>query len=145
VRLIDFNPVRGTTSALLFDWDELAYPPHPSDSNGHPQPPPLANGAPFHASVNSAPFYADANGAPLHTSSNGVLDCTNGQVGREEGLLGRAVDEFEFRIVESEGNAIQPNLAACSVPYDMVDMSEGGAIDALLQQLQAAELEQGEE
>ena len=25
VRLMDFNPVRGSTAPLLFDWDELGY------------------------------------------------------------------------------------------------------------------------
>lgn len=56
------------------------------------------------------------------------------------GVLSWCSDGVELRLVV-QPNSVYQNAPRGGIPYDMVDQSEGGPMDALLARLQAAELQ----
>mmetsp|Transcript_29442 Transcript_29442/g.83022 ORF Transcript_29442/g.83022 Transcript_29442/m.83022 type:complete len:376 (+) Transcript_29442:188-1315(+) len=94
VYIMDFNPVGGTTQALLFEWEELPY---------------------------SLEALAAGSAAP---GGSGGQPWAEGEV--------------DVRFI-TQPVAIRPGArAAYGVPYDLVDTSQGSAIDELIKSMQQA-------
>jgi hypothetical protein len=157
VRLVDFNPIGGTTSPLLFDWDELSYS--------------LAGTAASHGtqlSAAAAILRRDEEPDPVHVPEPGFAAHINGNghacgvacpLGGADKLAGAdtgeessasvhqhrdvssaASSEIMFRF-NTHGARVAPSTAVYGAPYDMVDCSDGSALSALLQKLTASQTE----
>lgn len=143
VKLVDFNPVGGTTSPLLFSWDQLGYgaaeSPDRHENAAHEPQNAEARG---NGAAMEGPLQARENGSTGNAGSeaNGAVD-RRGE-GAQAGLL--ESQGVLFRIVE-EPNRVQPNMPMYGVPFDMVDTSEGSAVDDLLQRLREAQLQETSE
>ncbi|DBB11097.1 TPA: hypothetical protein ACH3X3_006556 [Trebouxia sp. C0006] len=110
VRLMDFNPVRGSTAPLLFDWDELGYG----------------------GSRANAAHEQDANARNGHARMRASAPAINGDASAA------SAKPLDFRIL-TEPIAMRPNKGAYGVPFDLVDTSQGSAMSEMLQQLQEAD------
>ena len=90
IKLIDFNPIGGTTTALLFEWAEF----------------------------------------------ESLLDCNSKSVSASAVEKGRVEGAgVAFRIIKDDV-ALRPDTALYGVPFDFIDMSEGSALSALMEQAQ---------
>lgn len=154
VRLLDFNPIGGTTSPLLFDWEELPYsiasPPSPPEASSNAAEHTAGTVADSHdseahdAASHSAAAAPGSQGRPEATAhANGRPSSTNGGAtasesfgAREEGGAGRKGAEEIFFRLNTGGAVLRPMSAAYGAPYDMVDTSDGSAISEMLRQLQ---------
>ncbi len=158
VRLIDFNPIGGTTSPLLFDWAELPYalpssadePDSSSAATTAESPESMTNDTGDRSAEEASPVRqpgeqpsASEGGAsspdragergPSHAESNGTA---SGSGITEEGAAGNGwPGEIEFRL-NTDGAVMRPSVAAYGAPFDMVDNSDGSAISELLRRLQ---------
>lgn len=148
VKLVDFNPIGGATSPLLFSWEELPF----SDVLQHAEGRPCAQHA-AEEDFRQARVAGDA-GVVLPKSEDGSQQAQQAQhVGatqqQDVGVMGCCDSTecqggvpsalpppppFEFRII-SEPVALRPNKVAYGVPYDFVDASEGSALSQLMEQL----------
>lgn len=216
VRLLDFNPIGGTTSPLLFTWQELGYAgcEQSSQAGKKPRAPTTVSGVLTepdgavvaspddlsyrqHAQVSEAAsisreieeqnrtqeggsccgaeegsreeckVQSEAKGdleslltergvrleagsssweQILGSSSESASSVQNGEGGsrRLEPGNGECHAGLDFRIV-LETNRVQPNMPTFGVPFDLVDRSEGGACDELLQKLREVQLLQERE
>lgn len=163
MRLIDFNPVGGTTSPLLFDWEELRYeglPPaqHEDACAGEPdgavsaQQQTAAGAAEAEGAAQSrgapepAGHAAAAEGDAEVLSREGVNGSrVPGVDGEQHGSNGHGAGEagtgeILFRLAPPDGQ-LRPGAAAYGAPYDMADLSDGGAIAELLRKLQVEQQE----
>ncbi len=160
VRLIDFNPIGGTTSPLLFDWAELPYslPSHPASSSAHDEPSASDGKDPIGATPNGRcappPEAAGPSSGPQgepsqgEESFSGTTAEVSSQVGRHASNRAGAQENVEeggqqadimFRL-NTDGAVMRPSSAAYGAPYDMVDISDGSAISELLRRLQTEEI-----
>lgn len=164
VRLIDFNPIGGTTSPLLFDWAELNYSlptqhafssehNEPSASNGHSATEGTPNGrcSPLTEAVSPSSGPQDEPsdcvtgssqslaGSLAGVSSQGGRHVHTGAAGELESVEGVQQGEILFRL-NTDGAVMRPSLAAYGAPYDMVDTSDGSAISDLLSRLHTEEV-----
>eukprot|EP00958_Prasinococcus_capsulatus_P024842 scaffold3970_cov417-Prasinococcus_capsulatus_cf.AAC.5 len=119
VRLVDFNTWGGATLPLLFTWDELgtseslAFGQH----KDHPQS----------RSANVAePLLGASQGDGLREKT--LPGSTS------EGEDGEQDEVPLLRLVKSSEQVVRPGLRT-SVPLDLVDPTEGGALDALYQRM----------
>lgn len=159
VRLIDFNPIGGTTSPLLFDWTELPYslPTQSASRSAHDEPSASNGSDPTEGTPNgSCASPADATGP----SSGSLGEPSEGETGPSEraaefsqnGTHGSAragerdnvergwqQGEILFRL-NTDGAVMRPSSAAYGAPYDMVDTCDGSAISELLRRLQTEEV-----
>ena len=162
MRLIDFNPVFGTTSPLLFDWDELPYGAAPTpaaperaqhdgceQSQAALQPASPADAQPAAwpaASVNGDSTSHASIGGWMPSAITGDTSDMQELTGAGEGQAHAnghsqpaGVDpsscEVLFRFASAD-SALRPNAAVYGAPFEMADMSQGGAIDELLKRLQ---------
>jgi hypothetical protein len=149
VRLVDFNPIGGSTSPLLFDWEELRYgvsvaqPDQAASQQGGVDGLPGAED-PSAAHGQASEETAGCEG-PSHRAAQGRS--TNGsRASAERGPgeppcggsgNGHAAGDTEilFRLAPAEGR-LRPGAAAYGAPFDMADLSEGGAIAEMLKKLQ---------
>lgn len=117
VKVIDFNPVGGTTSPLLFSWQELGW------AQGLAEP--RENGAAAEAAL--AAHGGGASGADgLEDQLGGRQQEVNGH--RQQVGQGAAVPLV--RIVDGP-HSIQPGeRSACAMPFDMLMLGSHGAGDA---------------
>ena len=164
MRLIDFNPIGGTTSPLLFDWDELPYTmPAPSPRSNEPESSSsaaanstesMANGTGERPTVAASPTRQPGEEEISASAGEATADERAGRVGSHEGSNGSASGdtralqqgeaasgwpgEIQFRLNRG-GAVVRPNVAAYGAPFDMVDNSEGSAISDLLRRLQTEE------
>ncbi|KAL0048552.1 hypothetical protein WJX82_005697 [Trebouxia sp. C0006] len=99
VRLMDFNPVRGSTAPLLFDWDELGYG----------------------GSRANAAHEQDANARNGHARMRASAPAINGDASAA------SAKPLDFRIL-TEPIAMRPNKGAYGVPFDLVDTSQGSNV-----------------
>eukprot|EP00899_Mesostigma_viride_P014970 jgi/Mesvir1/23474/Mv22323-RA.1 len=123
VKIIDFNPLGGSTNPLLFTWEELTM---------RGGPPPCHILAPT----------THAQGHDRACSDNGAAACCQGDSGahRDAAASGGAPEAVEFRVVTSQEGVILPGWKnMCGVPLDLYDMSEGSAIEQMISRLKAEE------
>ncbi|CAL8471972.1 g11514 [Coccomyxa elongata] len=160
VRLIDFNPIGGTTSPLLFDWAELPYslPTQPASSSAHDEPSASggkdSTGAPPNGRCAPPPEAAGPPSGPQGEPSQGE-ESTSGRTAEVLSQVGRhASDRADAREnmgergqqgdilfrLNTDGAVMRPSSAAYGAPYDMVDTSDGSAISELLRRLQTEEV-----
>lgn len=141
IKLIDFNPVYGTTSPLLFSWEELQWstsrmtgaaeiseedPPESMRENGG-----LSFGAlclsdhakTVESSCNDDRLRNDAGSQEEDPTRNALADDPSG---------------IEMRLI-AEDTPIRPVKAVYGIPYDFIDMEEGSALSSLLKETQGAE------
>lgn len=196
MRLLDFNPIGGTTSALLFTWEELGYymtpdPPasepralpaeacpadlaaQPGTNGTHSAAHVLANlreGSSEH--LPSAALSHSAAGVPgsvgqqdrrasngigsAHMSGNGPENSAKGaseasgqqeirRVSKGNGSAhasGHEQAEILVRFSQPGSDMLRPASALYGAPYDMADLSKGGAIADMLRRMQTQQ-EQG--
>ena len=164
---MDFNPIGGTTSPLLFDWAELPY----TLSSPSPRSDELQSSGSAAAVAESTDSIANGTGdtsadaaSPVRPSGGGssaspgveTEEQTAGGVSSHEGSNGSASGngnahehgeaasgwpgEIEFRL-NTGGAVMRPSVAAYGAPFDMVDNSEGSAISELLRRLQTEEVD----
>ncbi|KAA6426686.1 MAG: cell division cycle protein [Trebouxia sp. A1-2] len=110
VRLMDFNPIGGSTAPLLFDWDELGYG----------------------GSKANAAHEQDANAQNGHAQMSASATVISG------GASAASAMPLDFRVL-TEAIAMRPNKGAYGVPFDLVDTSQGSALSEMLEQLQEAD------
>ncbi len=160
VRLIDFNPIGGTTSPLLFDWAELRYslPSHPasrtahdehSASNGIDPTGSTTNGthaSPAEAAGSSSRPRGEPpegkggpSGGAAEVLSQAQRQASSSAVGEQESIETGQQGEILFRL-NTDGAVMGPSSAVYGAPYDMVDTSDGSAISELLRRLQTEEV-----
>ena len=166
VRLVDFNPVGGTTAPLLFDWRELGFMTEPeaepkaeaeaeAEAETEPAAEPAAGPAAEEGAAGGEP--AAAGGASPGAREEYLeqlrrlrsLAVAEGHVSAgasdEGGPLPPAArlpapppaGQVQVRVV-MEPVHIRPVKMAYGVPYDLVDGSEGSALDALRSQAAGA-------
>ena len=169
IRLLDFNPVGGATSPLLFTWEELGYPENsPSD---HPEPhqaqsasaePRLAQLNTEHAAegneassglaareteaAHEAPHsmsgQADSAAAVSQDTLQHAKQATDNSAGNGNGNgHGCSVEHAEIlvRFAEPGSSMLRPASALYGAPYDMADLSEGSAISEMLRKMETQE------
>lgn len=117
VKIVDFNPAGGTTSALLFTWEELeeaeAEQGAAHDANAAPPPPSPPMGGVVGGDGAAAPPHQD--GAHQHS-----------------GRLWRPSQQVLVRIVD-DASLVQPGeKAACGMPFDMLMLQDRGAVQDMI-------------
>ena len=169
IRLLDFNPVGGAISPLLFTWEELGYPVGSSDKPELDHPQSLSAEA-LSAQQDLQPAtesHADALG-PISTqresppeaashSTNGQADSASASPESRLQLTARAADMgtengnghgngdaaeqagILVRFAEPGSSMLRPASALYGAPYDMADLSEGSAISEMLRKMQTQE------
>jgi hypothetical protein len=134
VKLIDFNPLGGTTSPLLFTWEELLptqQAPHADAVNedvrvwggtdpGHQQQEQGGGTDPGHQQQ-------EQGGGGKTSRQQQGWDGSSGQV--------------ELKIVDKEP-PMRPTKALYGLPFDFVDSSEGAPMEALLREMQQQQQQQ---
>lgn len=122
IRIIDFNPAFGTTSALLFSWEELLSTSKNSIVHVEPRKDKALSG--------------DINRCDNKAEYVSMLCVEEDEARRHKETISPEAN-IEFRII-SEELPIRPAKMIYGVPYDFVDDKEGGALSALLEQAENA-------
>lgn len=127
--MLDFSPVGGTTTPLLFSWEELGYTDE--EENG------------YLTEVVTGMCDAHSPGNPSD-DENRLIDQSLAD-GQRSGLDHKPTDQrpssILFRVVQEE-NRVQPNFPQGGVPYDMV---QEDVYEDLLAKLQRSALHQDQE
>lgn len=109
VKIVDFNPIGGTTSPLLFDWEELYSPEElPAAASQEQQAPASAASSSSSAPAASADAEAEEEAA-----------------------------EVIVRIIEDASKLQAGQRTAVAMPYDMLGLAN--TVDDIMQQMQRAE------
>lgn len=147
---MDFNPIGGSTSPLLFDWEELHYavpaaqpdqaPPLQGAAEGLPNaeaPTVIAGQRREETAACTSHPEGEAEGRSITSSGRTAAARSPGEQPGGGSGNGHAAGEGEilFRLAPAEGR-LRPGVAAYGAPYDMADLGEGGAIAELLRKLQ---------
>lgn len=155
VRLMDFNPVGGTTSPLLFNWDELPFelPAGTAAAEptlaAHEQPAveTSCSGVELTAAATDSSVPQERScpcGSPTATASSSTSrgeaeenqgNDWNGLGGNEHEVGQGGSNEILFRLATADSR-LRPSAAVYGAPFEMADLSKGGAIDALISKLQ---------
>lgn len=149
VRLVDFNPVGGTTAPLLFTWEELGLEEYIAGSCLHEIGVALHDHAQEDKedlqqqdSGNGAGLVMDTKCTPTEATT-----CVSNHVpaadpdtptGSSDATAAAAVP---VRFI-TDPIGIQPNKIAYMVPYDFVDDGPGGAAEGLWERLGALNIAQ---
>lgn len=159
-KLLDFNPIFGTTSPLLFTWEELGYAAQNSMSSGgiathvttlrgSPLEDDQEQSKGLQDKSNESPDYRADRGregtGSQATGSNSIgregLQLTrtdSGECNRPQ-ALGNCLSHVpqadpEFRIV-LESNKVQPSMPLYGVPFDLIDNSDSSPYSDLIETL----------
>ncbi len=161
VRLIDFNPIGGTTAPLLFTWEELGLEQVAAGRQGEDE----AGGFRAERDTEDALHGGQGGNNGTQHEGNGNTQHGNGapRISKEAALgpaaLGPANDvhngcttpnhkddsssssssEIPVRLIV-DPIGIQPNKVAYMVPFDFVDDGPGGAAEGLWERLGALEV-----
>lgn len=138
VKLIDFSPIGGTTSPLLFSWSELGY----TTSSDSEQDGVQENDKNLSENVTKKRSSENLSTTPEDRLSQDNLLSDNSE--SSEDLHESEEEEHDsilFRFVE-EGNSMQINLPQYGVPYDMI---QEGMYEDLLGKLQNSVFEQNKD
>lgn len=152
VKLLDFNPVFGTTSPLLFTWQELGYVSEGHGREGINEEPPAVL-----CSTEEAWLQHESNpegGSQCNCSRNSEKsDIAKGSdwdslaSERSESTAdalqpANSTEDKEcvqLRVV-LEANKVQPNMPMYGVPFDLIDNSDTGACTDLVEKLRGKHL-----
>lgn len=163
VKLLDFNPIYGSTNPLLFSWAELGYAEkrdciEPGGRNGRETEDSHDVGSTKEAGCAKlvseklprvqTPPRADSHvwqSNDAHNSNDmGRTDCGHchaSSVNADDTAEGTGHDRIsvEFRVV-TEPNKVQPNMPLYGVPFDMIDSSENSAYSDLVEKLREKQM-----
>lgn len=149
VKLLDFNPVLGTTNPLLFTWAELGFTPNAllaaiKQDNINGASPPCLEASDLQQSRTPTgnsdgdgdhePGTANTQEESLSEASSSITSRESHEQINEPVQAERTPDQIEIRIV-TEVNKIQPNMPTYGVPYDLIDNSETSAYSDLIEKL----------
>ena len=164
IRLLDFNPIGGATSPLLFAWEELGYhvsqPPNANESAAASTSVPTPDsgtqqneagtvqnaaasgnvhdglGTVVQSSASQEHSFGTAPGdGPQRAERVGNTKSSNGHTNGN----GAEHAEIMVRFADPGSSMLRPALALYGAPYDMADLSEGGAIADMLRRMQTQE------
>ena len=145
VRIMDFNPVAGTTQPLLFRWDELPYnlSSHFDEKSGNSM-------SVIYLAVQQIPGLVLTCICLLSSHDPACLSLRPLPVyaveeDQSSSIVPPRDDEVDVRFV-TDTLAIQPGeRISYGVPYDLVDNSEGSALGEMLRQLEQATMNNSQE
>lgn len=153
MKLIDFNPIFGTTSPLLFNWEDLGYTQacaNPENMNGSSS---LGTNAREHVDTGGASSSSVQDGGPgaLRESAAEAPPLGRHHHGRIEQNQGEEVEgdlketagtssseessaDCEIRVL-LQANKVQPAMPTSGVPFDLIDNSSDSAYTDLIERL----------
>ena len=164
MKLLDFNPIFGSTNPLLFTWEELGYTGGVTASIPHTKSLAESDKSNSKSKLMDSPELQDnvENSAHrLHDSSENGKGALSNLGSDDHSALQHSIEpcvdkedygedssdeasEVEFRVV-LESNKVQPNMPLYGVPFDMIDASEGSAYSDLIEKLREKQLKDAED
>lgn len=157
VKLVDFNPILGTTNPLLFTWEELGLYQHAIPAGNEQdrnqsslQPGPPADTPQPQSMKEDIDEIRDLESDKAddeHVPETGNLfssSCEDACEGdKEPGRSGRLLSHLEIRVV-TEPNKIQPNMPTYGVPYELIDNSETSPYNDMIEKLRDRQIQESQ-